>query len=365
MQFQLGRARRSTTGRARRSRPRPDAGARVTVTATILLGLSLTGCFGDDGDAVFAGSDATSALLVQWADDGNGRLTGSVQIADKSLSADGAPVKQTTFTFSGKRDSNQVFLVVQADVGPDQNWRGSLDGDDLRVDVPRGGRRADTITLARGSADEFNADVALLEKAVIKARTEAAKVAAEQKRVADIAAQAARNQELFDNAVIAVATSRETVAALMPAPPELKDLPGDVKDARQNLAVVNRNVGEAAERARGFVACEFASQAQNAAAEVSGDAARLQGDARAVAEASDDLADAYNELTRAYATLQQLSNRDGRSSKSATPSLQAVIEKARGTATSWRKAAKKAQKEMKSIVSESDNLADNARRASC
>lgn len=366
MQFRLGPARRSPREPVRRSRPRLVVSARAALLVVVLcLALISTGCSGDDGDAVYAGRDTASALLIQWTDAGNGRLTGSVQLADEAVGPEGEPVKQTTLTFTGRLDSKQVSLQVKGDTGPSQTWNGRLDGDELRVDVPQGGKGVDTVTLNRGSADQYNSYVSALEKVVVKQRADAARAAAESQRQSTNAAAATRNRELFDNAVSDVSTSQETVSALLLDPPELEALAEDLAGARKNLALVKSNVGEAASRSRGFVACEYASQAEGAAGDVDGDASFLEDDARAVTEAADDLADAHDELSRAYVTLQQVSDREGPSSKSASPALRTLVDKARGTSGRWRKAVRKADKKMKAIVSEANTLATNARRASC
>ena len=366
MLFRFGEARRSAVGSevpAGWRRPRLAVGTRAACVI-ILLGWTSAGCVGGDGPAIFAGHDNASALLVQWTDDGNGGLTGSVQIADKSASDSGAAVKQTTLTFTGKLDANQVSLVVKEELGATKTWNGSLDGDELRVNVPEG-TSVDSMILARASAETYNEDVALLEAEVLRARAEVASAAAEaDNRDADQDAEAA-TQKSFADAVSDLSAGNETVLALILDPPELKALPKDLGAARSNLAKVKVNAGEAALRSRGFVACEFASQAQAASDDVEGDASFLEDDVRAVTEAADDLADARAELSAAYLRLQGLSESSGQSSKSASAAVNTLIDKAKGKALAWRSAANQAQKAMNSISSEANSLAQNAHNASC
>jgi hypothetical protein len=343
-----------------------QVGSRTSVRAcvAVLLCCTLGGCFGSDGPAVFVGRDQSSALLVQWTDDGNGTLAGSVQVASSSQVADGAPVKQTTMTFTGKLDSDHVSLLVTQEVGQPQTWTGTLDGDELRVNVPDVGG-ADRVILTRSSADTFDQDVAALEAAVTKTRNESARSAAQAQRLTVNAKAAEANREQFGTAVTVMAVAQETVQALMLDPRELRALKADLDAARADLVTVKSNVSQAAGLARGFVACEFASQAQGASDNVAESASFLEDDVRAVLQAADDLAAARDELARAYATLQQLSQREGRSSRSASPTLWTLVDTAEGKGLGWRSAATKANKQMKSLVSQADGLAENAQNASC
>ena len=331
----------------------------------VVLALVLAGCTGGDQDLAFAGRDQTSALLVQWVNDGNGGLTGSIQIAEKSASIEDAPVKQSTFTFTGKLDSDLVSLVVKGDTGTTQTWNGSLDGDELRVEVPQGARGAGSVRLPRGSDAKFNDLARELETETVKARTDASRASAESERQARISAAATANQEAFDAAVSGVSGAQETLAALLLDPPELKDLPEYLDDARADLAVVKSNVGKAAARARGSAACDFATRAQSAADDLEDDASFLEDDVRAVADAATDLAEARADLLQAYLALQKVSEREGHSSKSSSPSLRTTINTTRSATSAWRKTTAAAVKTMKSLVSEADGLARNARLASC
>jgi hypothetical protein len=357
----LSEARRSTGGSLRRARGRAAGQAWLLV----VLALVLAGCTGGEEDVAFAGRDQTSALLVRWVNNGNGDLIGSIQMAEKAASAEGPPVKQSTFTFTGKLDSDQVSLVVKGDSSATQTWNGSLDGDELRVEVPQGTRAASSVRLPKGSGENFNTFVRELETETVKARADASRASAESERQARNSAAATANREAFDAAVSGVSAAQETLAAFLLDPPELKDLPEDLDGARDNLAIVKSNVGEAAARARGSAACDFATRAQSAADDVDDDASFLEDDSRAVTDAATDLANARADLSQAYLTLQKVSEREGHSSKSGSPALQAMIDKVRSTTSAWRKAADTADKTMKSLVSEANSLARNARLASC
>jgi hypothetical protein len=337
---------------------------RVLTTALVLAWL-LTGCVGQDAPAVFVGHDNSSAVLIQWTDAGNGVLSGSAQVADKSASSTGAAVKQTTLTFSGRLISNRVSLVVQPSPGRTQTWNGTLEDNELRVDLRAGVGGSETMILARASPATYNADVAALEAEVIQARSAAARAAAEAQDEATGADLDAATRRSFDDAVSDLSTSQETVLAMLLDPSELKALPAGLKAARRDLRAVKANADEAAQRPRGFVACEFASQAQGAAGDVQSDASFLTRNARSVSAAADDLADAREQLSAAYLRLQQLSEHGGQSSKSGSAAADALIDKARQTAREWRSTANRARKTMRSIVSEATTLADGAQSASC
>jgi hypothetical protein len=348
---------------SRRRRPSLIVGARA-VSMFIALGWSLAGCVGgDDGQAVFAGHDSSSAFLIQWTDDGKGVLAGSVQVADKAPGTSGPGVKQTTLTFSGKLDSGKVSLQIQ-DLGETQTWNATLNGDELRVNFPEGGG-LETITLARASSDVFNADVAALEAEVVQTRNEAARAATAAGTEAEKKEAEAAAKQLFDDAVDDLAVSRETILALLPDPPELRALPQKVTLARANLAKAKAAADEAALHFPGPAACELAHQAKDAAGDVAGNASVLKKDSRAAIEAAKDLAAARSELAQAYARLQLLSEHSGQSSKPGSAIVEPLIDKARASGIRWRTAANKAEKTMESMVSQSRSLAEAAQSASC
>jgi hypothetical protein len=334
------------------------------VVAILVSCWSLTACLGHGGPSVYAGRDNSSALLIQWTKTGNGGLTGSIQIADKSVDNSGAAMKQTTLTFTGKRESDQVSMSVRQELGQIETWTGVVDGDDFRVNVPQGGS-VETLILAHGSADTFDADVTALEAEVLQARKDQAAAEADAQGQADDADADAAARRSFDNAVSDVATSQETLLALLLDPPELKSLGPEIKGARKDFKLVQVNVEEAGQRSVGFVACEFATQAQSAADDVQSDASFVEDNVRAVTQAANDLADARERLSAAYLRLQQLSTHSEQSSKSGSPALDTLIDKARETGLGWRRQAKQAQKTADSIVSRARTLADNAESASC
>ena len=331
-----------------------------TASASILLCCLLTGCVGQE-DAVFVGHDTSSALLIQWTDNGDGRLSGAVQVADKSAGGSGAAVKQTTLTFVGRLDSEQVSLVINQGSGRTETWNGILDGDELRVNVPEGASSSETMILARASAATYNADVSALEAEVNQARRAALKAQSEASD-ADLDAAA---QRTFTDAVSDISTSQELLQALLLEPPELAALAEDLKAARANLKTVKTNAAEAALRPAGFVACEYATQAGIAADDVQTDASFAEDDARAVTQAANDLADARNQLSEAYLRLQQLTEHGGQSSKPGSAALGTLIDRAKDTALQWRSVANRTEKRMLSIVSRASSLAEAAQNASC
>lgn len=339
--------------------PRSAVGVR-TASAVIVLCWLLTGCVGQS-NSVFAGHDNSSALLIQWTDEGDGRLSGAVQVADKSASSSGAAVKQTTLTFVGRLDSNQLSLVINQGPGRTETWKGILDGDELRVDVPQGASGSQTMVLARGSASTYNADVAALEAEVNQARQAATQA---QNEAADADVDAA-TQRSFTDAVSDVSSSRELLQALLLEPPELAALTADLKAARKHLRSAEASAAGAARQPPGSVACEFATQASSTADEVQGDASFLEDDARAVTQAADDLADARDQLSAAYLRLQQLSEHDGLSSKPGSAALATLIDRAKDTGLEWRSAANRAERRMLAIAAQARNLADTAQDASC
>jgi hypothetical protein len=327
--------------------------------------LALAGCTGsNDGPAVYAGRDRSSALLIQWQDDGKGNLSGSVQIADKAAGLSGAEVKQSTLSFTGKLDSDRLALQIQQELGKTEVWNASLDEDKLRVSFPVGAGR-DPITLDQASAASFNADISAMEAEVVKARQAAtlAAVAAGNDAAEKVAEAAARRT--FDNAVSDLAASREAVLVSLNAPAGLAALSVDVSAARADLETVKAAVTEAARHDRGFVACEYASQAEAAFGEVANDASFLEDDVRVTTDAVKVLVEARTELSRAVSTLQSLSEHSGQSPKSGSTAVQPLIDRARTTAIEWRSAADTTTQEMDSLVSQAQRLSDKANAASC
>jgi len=346
-------------------RSRLVAGARG-VALTVLLCLMLAACIGGANEAaIFAGRDNASALLVRWTEDGDGVLTGSIEVADKAPGLSGVPVKRTTLVFSGRLDAGQVSLKVKGELGQIQIWSGTLDDDGLRVNVPQDANSVETMILPRSSVRTFNADVAALQNAVIKARDEASRSAASVQEETDRREADAAAQRSFQDAVSDVTTSQETVQGLLTTPQELKDLSDELKSARSSLAKVKTAAEEAASRSSGFVACEYATQAENEADDITGDAIFLKDDVQSVNETSGELADAGVDLSRAYLRLQELVESDGESSKFSAATVNSLIGKAKKTSAVWRAEAKTADKQMKSIVSDANRIARKATQAAC
>jgi hypothetical protein len=298
-------------------------------------------------------------------DDGNGVLTGSIEIADQASGSTGAAVKQATFAFTGiLSDSGQVTLKVKQDLGPVQTWNGTLDDDELTVDVPQGLNSVDTIRLAKGTAEDYKVEVAALEAAVNKARGDAS-LSAESDQEAAVARDAdAAARRAFEDAVDDVSSAQEAVLAFLLAPAQLRALGKDVAAARSKLAAVREPADEAVQRGNGFVACEFAQRARDAA-QVLTDDKTLARHARAVAQAADDLADGRAALSQAYATLLRLTDGGGQSSKSGSLALESLVDKARATALDWRLEARRARKSRAAIIAQADQLVEQAFAASC
>jgi hypothetical protein len=273
-------------------------------------------------------------------------------------------VKQSTLSFTGKLDSGRVALQIQQELGKTEGWNASLDDDKLRVSFPVGAGR-DPITLDQASAASFNADISAMEAEVVKARQAAtrAAVAAGNDAAEKVAEAAARRT--FDNAVSDLAASREAVLVSLNAPAGLAALSVDVSAARADLVTVKAAVKEAARHNRGFVACEFASQAEAAFGEVANDASFLEDDVRVTTDAVKVLAEARTELSRAVSTLQSLSEHSGQSPKSGSTAVQPLIDRARTTAIEWRSAADTTTQEMDALVSQAQRLSDKANAASC
>lgn len=348
----------------RRHRPARSAGVSAIFMVFVLC-LAVAGCTGsNDGPAVYAGRDSSSALLIQWQDDGKGVLSGSVQIADKAAGLSGAEVNQSILAFTGKLDSDRITLQIQLEIGKIEDWTATLDNGKLRVSFPDGVGR-DPVTLDQASAASFNADVSVMEAEVVKARKDAARAAAVAgDDAAEKAAEVVARRE-FDNAVSDLSVSREEVLAALNTPAELAALSADLSAARANLVKVKVAVKEAARHNRGFVACEFASQAEEAFGNVANDASFLEDDVRVTTDAVETLTEARHELLLAATNLQSLSEHSGQSPKSGSTAVQSLIDRAGTTAIEWRSASDRAAQEMASLVSQAQRLSDKANAASC
>jgi hypothetical protein len=335
------------------------------MSLTVLVGCAISSCSGDDGTAAFAGQDRASAVLVQWAEGEDGALTGSIQIADKSPSPDGPPVKQTALVFTGKLDDDQVSLSVKDDEGSTVVWNGTMDDDDLRINVTRGAGGSQPLTLTRASPAAFTADVADLASQVQATRVVAARASAQAKAQADREAEVAALEKSFADARGSVTERKKALAQAVSDPSGLPALTQDLDEGRRDLKDVQRNADQAAIRSRGYLACGFASQAEEANRELKRAAAAQKRHAREVRAAADELAEAADAYAKAVLRLEQLSENSGKAAPSESSDERALRKQAAKLPKKWQDSAAAATATMKEIAAEADNLARNALNASC
>lgn len=160
-----------------------------------------------EGPVAYLASDPGGVMLLQWASDDQGHLTGSGQVAEPPQ--DGSDLDTSTFALTGQQDDDDVSLTVDLGLGIKQNWAGVLDGDRLTLDVPHEDGTFAELSFTRSDTRSYTAAVTDLRATIAADQQFAADAAAE----ADYQEGAAREREARAQAVSTLAADAAALAA--------------------------------------------------------------------------------------------------------------------------------------------------------
>ena len=354
------------------SRQRPWVLALVLVAALSGCGVVPTPLGSINSAATFVGASDTEAVLVQWADDGQGNLTGTLQLATPSPESAGAPLKNSSTSLTGTLHDGQVALVLKLIFGETTTWTGTLKGKVLHLDIPQTDGTVQGVDLTRGEISTYNAAIASLSAGVETARAaEASASAAAAAQAADEAAaqqQAADDQARQDAYTTAQGQTRDAITQLqetLAQPTALADSATAVSHARSHLKAVHAAADKARANAGTVDACSYASDADGADADVQGDEADLEGAQADLDSTISDVQSAIDDVKSAREALQTSASAISVTPDPAPAVITSAIKVASARIDKWRTSFGAARKTMTALVAEADRTAEQANAVSC
>lgn len=336
------------------------------VVSGAVAAVLVSGCGSSHGDSRFVGHDSDTAVTVSWVEDGNERLTGSVQFAELT-SGGSSEVTATSASFTGTLHSGQVGLTIQGIFGTDQTWTGHLDGRVLTLNVPAPDGTVSTMQLSSGSVEDYNTAVRALSQAAGQQRTQAAETSASTAAVQAAAqASAAAEAELEqarNNVTQDVAAIKDALDTGIDTQTFASDLDTQKTDVQTTLddAATAKSEGPSDP-----VACGDASVAQGDASAVAGDESAIQGDAPAAQAAIDDLKQDLADLGKHLDAYQADALQQGSPADPATLKTAATVQKqAADAAASWKTTVAGYLDSAHKLTVKAQKAADAAEQAVC
>lgn len=207
------------------------------VGAMLLALGTLTGCAGGGGNTAaetFVWSAPGEAMMLQWSP---ASMTGTW--AHVFPTQEGAAPSSTT-AITVVRDGKSISITPQLGVP----WSGTLEGDQLKLDIPRADGGSASVQLHRGTAAEYQEEVR-----IVTAAAQARQVDAEMEQAAD---------EQADALVEAKATLSRDTAALTDAVERLENHPAGLGPALDNARAAIASQRASAKKVRSGLPCDTA-----------------------------------------------------------------------------------------------------------
>lgn len=188
------------------------------VAALLLLCVTLVACSrGTNGPAGWLYSDASGVLFLSWTD-ANGALQGSAQYWDPPDHKTFSTTNTTgSLSLTGVHNGDSVSLTVNAGLGITTTWNGSMNNDELTLQITQSDGKLQPLTLHHASVDDYNVAVTHQQQAAKDRQRQTQQQAAAQAAAQQNADAARRRLDAANTANKAVTADLTDLASTVTA----------------------------------------------------------------------------------------------------------------------------------------------------